>query len=204
MKAASLTISSFASSNLHMSFYGIWIIDALLSHAETVRMERPTEETRVLAVVTQCGDSPSDPDPQNQPQPQPAELKHHRNGETVCFWPRVWRMALSKSGMCWQVRSLLFLLGEDVICVVFPDKKIKYVFMHLQARLCLISMATKALWGTLSSLRMGRSHSYHLLGIRPWGSGTWIRKVCALFTNKCWCEVRFREVWRVLWSLLIT
>lgn len=91
---------SSALHHLHVCFYGIWIIWHSSPPAEIIRTETPTEETRALVVVTQCGVSPSDPDLRNQPHPQPAELKHHPNGTRVCFWPQAWRTGWSKSGTC--------------------------------------------------------------------------------------------------------
>lgn len=74
----------------------------------------------------------------------------------------------------------LFLLVRRMFTWAVFTRFLTCFLCIFQVMLYLIFMAMRALWGTWSSLRTGRSHSYHLLGTRLWLFGTWLTKVCAV------------------------
>ena len=84
---------------------------------ETIRAEKPTEETRASAVITRCGASPSGPGPRGPALPLHGRGTPRLKGTTACSWPRAWRTGSSRSGMSWQVRTWVLLVALcSVLC----------------------------------------------------------------------------------------
>lgn len=98
--------------NVPSEFISSWYLLAWCSSrpTETVRTERPTEETRASVVATRCGASPSGPALRSQPRRR-GRLKRRLKETAACSWPPAWRTEWSKSGACLQV-SACSLLGE--------------------------------------------------------------------------------------------